>query len=63
MDINNIAQLSTGMSNQLTDVEVSVAVANLAKNNAKAVGEAAIQLIEAVPKPQSSLGHNIDVKA
>lgn len=59
----SIAQAATSLSNQRVNDRVDVAVMNIAKDQAKAQGQAVMQLIEAVPKPQGSLGHNINVRA
>ncbi|MFK8031587.1 MAG: YjfB family protein [Gammaproteobacteria bacterium] len=61
MDVSGIAQLATNLASQRISENVSVAVSKLANDNAKATGEAVVQLIEAVPQPEGSLGHNINV--
>jgi len=63
MNVSNIAQLATTMSNQRLSIDMSVAVAKLANSHVEAQGQAAMQLIESASKPQGSLGHHIDVKA
>lgn len=63
MDVNNIAQFATNLANQRTNADASMAVLKLANNNAKASGQAAVELIQSVPKPQGSLGHNVNVTA
>lgn len=62
MNVGNIAQLSTSMATQRTGIEMGVAVAKLANNNMEAQGQAALQMIQSVPKPQGSLGNHIDIK-
>lgn len=62
MNVSNIAQLATNLSAQRTASDVSVAVAKIANNQVEAKGQAALQLIEAVPKPQGSLGNYVNVK-
>ncbi len=63
MNVSAIAQVATTLSNERNNSNISVAVAKLAKTNMETQGAAALQLIESVPKPQGSLGHNIDIKA
>lgn len=60
---SSIANMATSLSNQRVNDSVDVAVMNIAKDNAKAQGQAVMQLIDSVPKPQGSLGHNINVRA
>jgi len=62
MDVSNIAQLATNLSAQRVASEVTMAVAKIANQQVAAKGDAAVQLIESVPKPQGSLGHHVDVK-
>jgi hypothetical protein len=62
MNTGAIAQFSTALSNQRTNAELEVAVVNLAKDNMKLQGQAAMQLIESIPQPQGNVGNNINIK-
>jgi hypothetical protein len=63
MNVGNVAQVATSLANQRVNDSVDVAVMNIAKDQAKAQGQAVMQLIDSVPKPQGSLGHHINVRA
>lgn len=63
MDVGNIAQFATNLSHERSNADASMAVVKLANNSAAAIGLAAVQLIQSVPKPQGSLGHHVNVKA
>lgn len=63
MDVSNIAQFATSLSSQRTSADASMAVLKLANNSATASGQAAVQLIQAVPKPQGHVGQHVNVTA
>lgn len=66
MDVSNVANLATGLSNQKAAVNVNTEMAKIANTDAKIKGEGALQLIEAASKPSKphgSLGHNINTTA
>lgn len=61
MDINKIAQISTVLSSQRTASELNVAILKLGNDQIKAQGEAALQLIQALPQPVANLGNTINI--
>ncbi len=66
MDVSNVANLATGLSNQKTAVNVNTEMAKIANTDAKIKGDGALQLIEAASqpsKPHGSLVHNINTTA
>lgn len=61
MDINGIAQLSTNLSAQRTASELHVAILKLGNDQIKAEGEAALQLIQALPQSVGNVGNTINI--
>tara|TARA_R110001606_G_scaffold346892_4_gene496031 strand:+ start:58633 stop:58824 length:192 start_codon:yes stop_codon:yes gene_type:complete len=61
MNINRIAQLSTVLSTQQTTSELHVAILKLGNDQIKAEGEAALQLIQALPQPVANVGNTINI--
>jgi hypothetical protein len=61
VDINKIAQISTVLSSQRTASELNVAILKLGNDQIKAQGEAALQLIQALPQPVANLGNTINI--
>lgn len=61
MDINRTAQISTFLSAQRTASELNVAIAKLGNDQIKAEGEAALQLIQALPQATGNVGNTINI--
>ena len=58
---STIAQISPYLSAQRTASELSVAILKLGNDQIKANGEAALQLIQALPQPVGNVGNIINI--
>jgi len=61
MDINRTAQISSFLSAQRTASELNVAILKLGNDQIKADGEAALQLIQALPQAVGNVGNTINI--
>lgn len=62
MDVNQIVQISTVLSNQQLAQQADMAVLKLANDQIAAQGASVIQLIEAVPAPSATVGQIINLQ-
>ncbi len=58
---STIAQISPYLSAQRTASELNVAILKLGNDQIKANGEAALQLIQALPQPVGNVGNIINI--
>lgn len=61
MDTNSIAQLSSALTGAQTATQLNVAVLKLGNDQIKAEGQAALQLIQAVPQAVGNVGNTINI--
>lgn len=61
MDINRTAQISPILSAQRTASELHIAILKLGNDQIKAEGQAALQLIQALPQAVGNVGNTINI--
>jgi len=60
--VNGIAQLSVDMAQQRLAQDVGITMLKKGNDLMEQQGKQVLELINSVPKPEGSKGHNIDVK-
>jgi len=61
MNVENIVQVSSYLSAQQTAASVQIEVVKLANDQIEAEGQAALQMIQALPQGSDNIGSNIDI--
>lgn len=61
MNINSSAQISPILSAQRTANDLQISILKLGNDQIKAEGEAALQLIQALPLATENIGNNINI--